>query len=124
MPPFVPQFIDGNKRDMKKILSGMSDGNEDAWEHFDPKQVVVYRKDVPDLLRLIVNKMEIIERHAYLQEQQHEELRGSFLRLRAAVADLTYSASYSSGTRFTCFTSTKVQIVTRLRHRVSGHVRP
>jgi hypothetical protein len=100
-------------------------------------QVVVYSKDVPDLLRLIVNKMEIIERHAYLQEQQHEvcmfcvshlsmplaprpspltphpshvgtdihlavvlylqELRGSFLRLRAAVADLTYSASYSSG---------------------------
>lgn len=27
----------------------------------------------------------------------HQELRGSFLRLRAAVADLTYSASYSSG---------------------------
>ena len=86
--------------------------------------MAVSSKDVPDLLRLIVNKMEIIERHAYLQvrvpqksriqrkrallkrptkepcylqEQQHEELRGSFLRLRAAVADLTYSASYSSG---------------------------
>jgi hypothetical protein len=137
-------------------------------------QVRVLERDVPDLLRLIVNKMEIIERHAYLQahtrartctwyarmhecsradtyrqhceehapflaptlpvppslthprtrpdslptlppfnlspsllsalphsethfrarkqEQQHEELRGSFLRLRAAVADLTYSA--------------------------------
>ena len=30
-------------------------------------QVKVLEKDVPDLLRLIVNKMEIIERHAYLQ---------------------------------------------------------
>jgi hypothetical protein len=30
-------------------------------------QVAVSSKDVPDLLRLIVNKMEIIERHAYLQ---------------------------------------------------------
>ena len=27
----------------------------------------VLSKDVPDLLRLVVNKMEIIERHAYLQ---------------------------------------------------------
>jgi len=29
--------------------------------------VEVLSKDVPDLLRLVVNKMEIIERHAYLQ---------------------------------------------------------
>ncbi|EKX43985.1 hypothetical protein GUITHDRAFT_163702 [Guillardia theta CCMP2712] len=69
--------------------------NDDAWEHSDPKKVMVYSKDVPDLLRLIVNKMEIIERHAYLQEQQHEELRGSFLRLR--VNSICLIAHYSSG---------------------------
>eukprot|EP00802_Teleaulax_amphioxeia_P004221 Tamp_04225.p1 GENE.Tamp_04225~~Tamp_04225.p1 ORF type:complete len:642 (-),score=160.18 Tamp_04225:1448-3211(-) len=92
------QLIDGMKhKPVRQILSKLSEAKDDSWEHTDPKQVVVYSKDVPDLLRLIVNKMEIIERHAYLQEQQHEELRGSFLRLRAAVADLTYSASYSSG---------------------------
>ena len=90
-------FLENKKRDMKGFLSALSEAKDDSWEHADPKQVVVYSKDVPDLLRLIVNKMEIIERHAYLQEQQHEELRGAFLRLRAAVADLTYSASYSSG---------------------------
>mmetsp|Transcript_95517 Transcript_95517/g.154069 ORF Transcript_95517/g.154069 Transcript_95517/m.154069 type:complete len:629 (+) Transcript_95517:53-1939(+) len=90
-------FIEQKKREMKNMLAAMSDAKDDAWDHHNPKQVVVYSKDVPDVLRLIVNKMEIIERHAYLQEQQHEELRGSFLRLRAAVADLTYSASYSSG---------------------------
>ena len=90
-------FVSSNARGMRQLLAAASSAKSDAWDHADPKQVEVLSKDVPDLLRLIVNKMEIIERHAYLQEQQHEELRGSFLRLRAAVADLTYSASYSSG---------------------------
>ncbi|KAJ1480836.1 Rho GTPase activation protein, partial [Baffinella frigidus] len=65
-------FISTNHRVMQQLLKTASSGKDDSWDHSDPKKVEVLPKDVPDLLRLVVNKMEIIERHAYLQEQQHE----------------------------------------------------
>mmetsp|Transcript_37084 Transcript_37084/g.86230 ORF Transcript_37084/g.86230 Transcript_37084/m.86230 type:complete len:238 (-) Transcript_37084:35-748(-) len=84
------RFVETNTESWQTLMEAIS-SDDAAWEVVEEIEVKLEAKDVPDILHLMVTKMDVMERHAQLQETLHPELSGSFGRLRGVVAELTYS---------------------------------